>query len=147
RAQERVAEILAEWERGGRRGLCPVPDEALPNISGRFNVYIYGIRQWGDLFTARQKVALVGLGRLTAEQPGEDALRTAIAIVVDRCADRLSTVCRWDNPWEKVANTFSRQALPFVWDFCESHPYSGSGTGLEGAIDWVAKVARICLAG
>ena len=26
-AQERVAEMLDEWERGGRQGLCPVPDE------------------------------------------------------------------------------------------------------------------------
>ena len=30
KAQERVAQILEEWERGGKQGLCPVPDEPTP---------------------------------------------------------------------------------------------------------------------
>jgi len=149
-AQERVAEILAKWERGGRQGVCPVPDEELntvrpsPNARGLSAVTRYGTSSFGDLFAARQKVALVTLARLARERPSEDAgtVRPVMSITVNRCADRLSTVCRWDNPWEKVANTFSRQALPFIWDFCEGHPYSGAGIGLEGAIDWVAKVVE-----
>ena len=32
KAQERVAQVLEEWERGGKQGLCPVPDEPLPPI-------------------------------------------------------------------------------------------------------------------
>ena len=32
KAQKRVARILEEWERGGKKGLCPVPDEPLPPI-------------------------------------------------------------------------------------------------------------------
>ena len=32
RAQERLAGMLGEWERGGKQGLCPVPDEPLPPI-------------------------------------------------------------------------------------------------------------------
>ena len=60
RAQERVAEILAEWERGGKQGLCPVPDEPLPPIGTLgFRVQRYGMLEWGDLFTARQKVAFL----------------------------------------------------------------------------------------
>jgi adenine-specific DNA methylase len=66
-SQERIATILGEWERGGRQGLCPVPDEPLPLMSGTFNVPIYGMNRWGDLFTARQKVALVTLARLTTK--------------------------------------------------------------------------------
>jgi adenine-specific DNA methylase len=31
-SQERLAAILGEWERGGKQGLCPVPDEPLPPI-------------------------------------------------------------------------------------------------------------------
>ena len=61
-AQERVAHILYEWERGGRQGLCPVPDEPLPPIGTLgFRVQRYGMLEWGDLFTARQKAALVAL--------------------------------------------------------------------------------------
>jgi len=149
KAQKRIRAILDEWERGGRKGLCPVPDEPSPAGGGSgagraFSVQKYRMLQWGDLFTARQKVALVTLARLARERPGAggEAVRAAMAVVVNRCADRLSTVCRWDNPWEKVANTFSRQALPFVWDYCEGHPFSGEGTGYGGALDWVAKVAE-----
>ena len=69
KAQERVARVLEEWERGGKQGLCPVPDEPTPAGGGSgagraFSVQRYGMMQWGDLFTARQKVALVELGRL-----------------------------------------------------------------------------------
>ena len=56
--------ILGEWERGGRQGLCPVPDESTPAGGGSgagraFGVQRYGMLQWGDLFTARQKAALM----------------------------------------------------------------------------------------
>ena len=67
-AQERVAQILEEWERGGKQGLCPVPDEPTPAGGGSgagraFSVQRYGMMQWGDLFTARQKAVLVELER------------------------------------------------------------------------------------
>src|SRR5206468_9881815 len=42
-SQERLATILGEWEGSGERGLWPVPDEALPLMSGTFNVPIYGM--------------------------------------------------------------------------------------------------------
>ena len=62
RAQARVGKIINEWERGGRQGFCPVPDEPLPPIGTLgFRVQRYGILRWGDLFTARQKVVLVWL--------------------------------------------------------------------------------------
>jgi len=37
KAQKRLKAILDEWERGGKKGLCPVPDEPLPLMSGTFN--------------------------------------------------------------------------------------------------------------
>jgi putative DNA methylase len=55
-AQARLAAILGEWERGGRQGLCPVPDEPLPPVGTLgFRVQRYGMLQWGDLFTARRR--------------------------------------------------------------------------------------------
>ena len=63
RSQARLADMLGEWEWGGKQGLCPVPDEPTPAGGGSgagraFSVQRYGMFQWGDLFTARQKVAL-----------------------------------------------------------------------------------------
>ena len=64
RAQLRLDGILGEWEQGGKQVLCPVPDEPLPPIGTLgFRVQRYGMMQWGDLFTARQKIALAELGR------------------------------------------------------------------------------------
>ena len=65
-AQKRLKGILDKWERDGKKGLCPVPDEPTPPGGGSgagraFSVQKYGMMKFGDLFTARQKVALVTL--------------------------------------------------------------------------------------
>jgi putative DNA methylase len=142
RAQKRLAVILDEWGCGGKHGLCPVPDEPLPLMSGTFNVPLYGMNRWGDLFTARQKVALVTLARAVRELPASvpEAVRLAMALVVNRCADYNSANCRWVSRGEFIGNTFTRQALPIVWDFAEVDPASNATGGFTGALDWVAKV-------
>ena len=142
RSQARLADTLSQWERDGKQELCPVPDEPIPLMSGTFNVPLYGINTWGDLFTTRQKVALDQLVRLARKEVDvvHQGVRLAIAILVDRCADRLSTVCRWNVPGEKVEGTFSRQALPMVWDPVEVNPLSIATGGLAGALEWIAKV-------
>jgi putative DNA methylase len=145
KAQARFQAILEEWERGGKQGLCPVPDEPLPPIGTLgFRVQRYGMLRWGDLFTARQKVALVTLARLVRELPPSvpEAVRLAMALVVNRCADYLSSLCSWHLPGEKVNHTYGRQALPIVWDFCEIFPFSDSTGNYEGALEWVAKVVE-----
>ena len=99
-----------------------------------FSVQRYGMLQWGDLFTARQKVALVTLARAAYERPqtGDDAIRTAMAMVVGRSADCGSSGVVWAQTGEFVAHTFGRQALPIVWDFAEAVPWSdSSGTLTE----------------
>jgi adenine-specific DNA methylase len=47
------AKLMKKW------GIDPVPDEDLPLMSGVFNVPIYGMTKWGDLFNSRQKLALI----------------------------------------------------------------------------------------
>ena len=119
RAQERVASILDEWERGGRQGLCPVPDEPLPPIGTLgFRVQRYGMLQWGDLFTARQKVALVELGTVIKFIEFLEA-KSMIACALNRVAMSDMSCTRWNAVAEKMQHTFGRQALPIVWDFAE----------------------------
>jgi adenine-specific DNA methylase len=45
------------------------------------------------------------------------AVTTYLGIVVDRMADRGSSLCRWDPSYTKTQSTFGRPALPFVWDY------------------------------
>ncbi|MGH8146835.1 MAG: DUF1156 domain-containing protein [Rhodanobacteraceae bacterium] len=149
RAQQRVAKLLADWEAHGKQGLCPVPDEPTPlgggSGAGRaFSVQRYGMLQWGNLFTARQKMELAMLARLIRQQPDavRPAVREVMAAVLGRCADYGSSGVVWAQGGEFVAHTFGRQALPIVWDFAEAVPWTDSSGNLEGAIDWVARVVE-----
>jgi putative DNA methylase len=73
-----------------------------------------------------------------------DAVTTLLGFTISRMADRHSSLTRWDpNPSgyaPKIANTFSRQALPMVWDYTEGNPFSPSSGNFGDATDWVAKV-------
>jgi putative DNA methylase len=140
RAARALAERATEPLPDGRP---PVPDEPFPqNDTRAFTPSVYGMRTWGDLFTARQKLALTTLARAVRELPATvpEAVRLAMALVVDRCADRLSTACRLDTSRDTITDTMSRQALPMVWDFCEANPFSDLTGGYGGALEWVAKV-------
>jgi len=169
-AQQRLQEILADWEQGGRQGLCPVPDEPLPPIGTLgFRVQRYGMLQWGDLFTARQKVALVTLVRLLQEYPHpqplsqrergydrehptpsldersaeggmREAVRRAMAVVINRCVDKWASLVVWNIVGEKTEHVFGRQALPIVWDYCEANPLTEATGGYDGGLNWVTKV-------
>lgn len=141
-SQTRVEAILREWELGGSRGLCPVPDEPLPLMSGTFNAPIYGMNRWGDLFTARQKVALVTLAKLTSTLSGDSPAREPLMLALTRAANAGCSLCRWHLTGEKHEGVYSRQALPMVWDFSEGNPLSAATGGYEGAFEWVAKVAE-----
>ena len=142
KAQARVFEILAEWELGGKHGLCPVPDEPISlNEIRRISVPIYGMTTWGDLFTARQKVALMKLVRFTEEKAAlQGSLKNPLVMALDRATDYLSSLCSWHLTGEKVNHTYGRQALPMIWDFTEVNPLSASSGNYTGAIEWGAKV-------
>ena len=128
RAQQHVAAVLHEWEHRGRQGLSPVPDEpiALTEIR-RISVPIYGMRRWGDLFTARQKAALAALGRsVSVALEAGDPLATSL--LLGRMSDFLAASARWKADAECPVQALARQALPIVWDFAEVYPW-GAATG------------------
>ena len=126
RAQKRLASILDEWERNGRQELCPVPDEPLPPIGTLgFRVQRYGMLQWGNLFTARQKVALVELGRLICD--GDSVVvKASLALAISKLSELSSSICTWEPLAECPRQVFRRQALPIAWDFGEGIPISES---------------------
>jgi putative DNA methylase len=119
KAQARVARILEDWERGGKAGVCPVPDEPLPPIGTLgFRVQRYGMLQWGDLFTARQKAVLVWLrDELRRTRSGD--CEALLACALSRVSMSGMSCTRWNAVAEKMQHTFGRQALPIVWDFAE----------------------------
>ena len=129
-AQSRLADILGSWENDGKQSLCPVPDEPLPPIGTLgFRVQRYGMLQWGDLFTARQKVALLALST-RCNRSGSEAVARCIGTSLDGVIDRNVSLATWrpQADQEKVEHLFARQALPMTWDFGEA-VLVGTSTG------------------
>ena len=149
-AYRTAARWLAELEAAYEGDLPLVPDEPMPRHLTGGVITAFGVDTFGKLFNARQLVALTTFARLVRETHAEmlragveaeyaKAVATYLALAVDRLADRCSSLCRWDaSPkMEAIANTFSRQALPMVWDYVESVPFSESSGGFLTGIEWL----------
>ena len=149
KAQQRLKSILEEWERqpADQRGLCPIPDEPLPPIGTLgFRVQRYGMTQWGDLFTVRQKVALVCLTRVITglgesdSQKNSEVILEALGLVVGRVVDKCAALVYWHDSREFVDHVFARQALIAQWNTAEAPVLSN--VGFEGALEWIAKYIK-----
>jgi putative DNA methylase len=72
-----------------------------------------------------------------------DAVSVFLSFVVSSQSDRMSTLCTWDAggpTWgTKTRSTFSRQALPMTWDFCEINPFSSQSGSFENSLSYTAK--------
>ena len=149
KAQERLKEILTKWEGlpAERRGLCPVPDEPLPPIGTLgFRVQRYGMLRWGDLFTARQKVALLSLTAHVQSVP-TPMLKELLALSLSKLAERNNTICDWMVGVECPGHLYTQQVIPPAWDFAEAAPLGGSSGSFELAIEHTATNAAACYTG
>jgi len=176
----RLMAIVAEGKRG-RVYLPPNEDMELvarqakpdwkPDVDlhgkCRVNVSLYGLSTYGDLFTARQLVALTTFSDLVQEARerikhdaltsglpddnraleaggcGEvayaDAVVVYLAFAISKLADRGSTICTWFTERDSTRNTFARQSIPMTWDFAELNTLlDGTGSFL-GAVEWTAE--------
>ena len=140
KAQERLAQVLEEWEQGGKQGLCPVPDEPTPAGGGSgagraFSVQRYGMMQWGDLFTARQKVALAALGRALQTR---GAVARPLSLSIGKLADLANTACPWEPIAECPRNVLSNGRLKPSWDFAEGVAVSEASGSFGTCVDNLA---------
>ena len=146
------------------------PDGNLPDKALGFRIQQYGMRDYADLFTRRQLAALTTFSDLVSEarekvqadacaagmnptaprlaedgtgaQAYADAVATYLGLAVGRAADYWSSNTTWANGGEFVRSTFARQAIPMVWDYAETNPFSGSTGNWTGHLDWVWKVVN-----
>jgi putative DNA methylase len=133
-----------------------VPDTPVAAADNQhFQAPMYGMSTVGSLFTDRQQLALLTFCHLVREAHAEmlhggmdgdraRAVATYLAMAVDRVADRGSSLCHWHSGRETTENTYTRQALPMVWDFPETNPFGPSSGNLASAVEHVSKVIRHC---
>ena len=164
-------EPTAEMEETARRAEPAWrPEQDLPDNSRWFSPPDYGMKTYADLFTPRQLAALTAFSDLVSEAREKvkadacaagmnpaaprlaedgtgarayaDAVATYLGLAVGRAADYWSSNTTWANGGEFIRSTFARQAIPMVWDYAETNPFSGSTGNWTGHLDWVWKVVN-----
>ena len=147
-AHSRLATILGEWEQGGGQGLCPVPDEPLPPIGTLgFRVQRYGMMRWGDLFTARQKVALMTVSRLirARSSSGSQAVVGLLSLSLGKAADLCNALAPWKSDAECPVNLLGSQRIRPPWEWCEAVTCSESSGSFLSASTRSSDTLTSCL--
>lgn len=129
RVQQRVSALCA------RSGLTVPDEEIVDDAKNSFWVRLYGLTNYGKLFTPRQLLSLLSFAaairnamtemeRAGFEGERRKAISTLLACVLDKQADFNSTVCMLKADGGRgIVHTFGRQALPMAWDFAEANPF------------------------
>jgi putative DNA methylase len=139
--------------------------QLLPGNARWFSPPGYGLTEYEDLFTRRQRFALATFADLVLEASERvrrdaetacadvdvaqtadttasayaNAVTTYLAESVSKLAVFHNVLARWRAGENKTAPAFGRQALPMVWDFAEANPFAGAGGDFSGVIEGSAK--------
>ena len=144
-----------------------VPEVDITHWPGRTNVVEYGMTKFGDLFTARQLVALTTVSDLVREirlrvladalsagMPNDErsldsggegakayaeAVATYMAFLVGQMANHGSSICGWNSANTQMRSVFARQAIPMVWDYAESNPFCDSSGSFNNLFERMVK--------
>ncbi len=144
-AENELVQVFAEIPFG-------LPKESLTlDAKGNTWCVLYGVDTFQKLFTPRQLLALgtfvkyTRAAREVMQRQGYssewiEALGAFLAIILDRTANYMSTICIWEPVASEVKQTFLRFALPITWDFAEANPLSVNDRFYNGAISNVGRV-------
>lgn len=133
KAQQQLTQILSNWERSGRQGFCPVPDEPLPPIGTLgFRVQRYGMLRWGDMFTARQNLALSTYANLLSSLGSE---HRGLTLAFGKLVDLANSLCPWEPVAECPRQVMNQGRVKPPWDFGEGVPLSESSASFEVCLD------------
>lgn len=154
---ENVAcQVKSEWK----------PEVPMPENPRWFSPPLYGLKNYGDLFTKRQLKVLNIFADLVGEMGARihqdavacgysddgkplrngglgatayaEAITVYLGLGVGRSANYWSSLTPWGGDF--IVQTFGRQALPMVWDYAEGNPFSDSTGNWTGALEWIERV-------
>jgi adenine-specific DNA methylase len=146
-AESRLTELL-------KVGALDVPNEVISrNAPRRVSPPLYGIETFGELYNARQSLALGLTAQLVSKVHHAlasrdtglaEAVATYLACLVDKHADYNSRLTTWHYSNEQITHVFNRQAIPMVWDYCESSPLGGASGSLKVALEDILTYPPLC---
>jgi len=144
RAEEALRHRWGEWL---EKGL--IPTEEYPPEANDPRPRIYGMDRWYKLFSPRQLLALVtyleALRELAPQMERElgreraAAVRTYLALVLDKCADYNSSLASWHAGRLSIRNTFERHDFALAWTFAEMNMALKDRGGFPWALSQVVE--------
>ena len=145
-----------------------MPDVEIPPDRRSMFTPLYGLTHFKHLFTPRQLVALTTFSDLVTEAQGRverdaivaglpddsiplrdggtgakayaEAVGVYLAFAQSKAADRNTSLCVWERQMDRLRGTFGRQALPMVWDYAETNPFSGAAGDIYGTAHSLCEV-------
>ncbi|MFA4958374.1 MAG: DUF1156 domain-containing protein [Candidatus Cloacimonas sp.] len=146
KVQDSIMAICNQWKDSGKGDVCPIPFEATPKGGGSgagraFSIHSYGILRYKNLFSNRQLLSLLTVRKLI-EAENSAIITDMLALSFTKGADGNNALCRWMPGYESPVNLFSRQAIPIVWDFCESSPESRSRGVFLSSLDSLIEIIK-----
>lgn len=143
-SSEQAASAIVDRPLDVPQQLVPTPNHDVDRLP------MYGMPGWSDAFTNRQLVMLTTVSDLVGEVrkrviedggnlPYSNAVATYLGIVVSKMTDRNSTLVNWYVSRESTSSTFSRQALPMMWDFAEVAPLGVNTGSFSNSLLWTCE--------
>jgi adenine-specific DNA methylase len=126
-----------------------VPNEKMPAIPDLVSGRGWGINKWSQLFSTRQLLAMQTLLlklnkiktilKIDTEDKYEKSIITYLGILINRLATRLTSFGLWNTAAETLEHPFGRQAIPMVFDFPESNPFTNFTGGAMNQLEWITR--------
>jgi putative DNA methylase len=181
RMRVRLMAIVAEGARG-RIYLAPTAEQEATALKARpewkpdgsfvedpraFTPFLYGLKEWHQLFTDRQLVALTTFSDLvgatmarirhdavaaglsddgkplrgggTGATAYSDAICVYLALGINRTINSVCSLVKWNNARDQSNVVFARNALPMLWDFADVNPFADAAGDLSVSCNGVAK--------
>jgi len=139
KSQKRLDEVCATPL---DNGLSPVPDVPTPKGGGAgagraFSLQRYGMRTFGDLFTARQKLATLTLATLVRSAAGSlpTAVPPLLALCIGKTADLGNAAAPWKRDAECPVNLLGSQRIRTPWDWAEAATLGDASGSFTSAVE------------
>ncbi len=128
-----------------------LPEEGIPqHLTGGSH---YGLTSFKDFFTPRQLLALLtftievrhaydAMLDEGMEPKRATAIATYLGVMIDHLANHNSRLCCWDPDHERSQQTYTRQALPMVWDFAEINPFAEGAGSPTNTLNWMTSLIQ-----